>query len=142
MAIASPVLAQPQDKLDPAHAARMAKSLHLFKSTIRQALTSHCVKCHGGEKTEGEFNITTRKLFLLGGASGETFEVGKAQESYLADLLYHRAEPAMPMKSGKLSDTLVTAILKWIDLGAAFDRPLLDTNEPADAWTQLAPGTS
>ena len=134
--LVTPVQAQPQEKLDPAHAARMAKSLQLFKSTVRQTLTSHCVKCHGGDKTEGEFNITTRKLFLLGGASGETFEVGKAQESYLADLLHHRAEPAMPMKSGKLSDTLISAILKWIDLGAAFDRPLLDTNEPADAWTR------
>ena len=131
-----PLHGQPPEKTDPAHAARMAKSLHLFKSTVRQALTSHCVKCHGGEKTEGEFNITTRKLFLLGGASGETFEMGKAQESYLADMLYHRAEPAMPMNSGKLSDTLITSILKWIDLGVAFDRPLLDTSESADAWTR------
>ena len=131
-----PLHGQPPEKTDPAHAARMAKSLHLFKSTVRQALTSHCVKCHGGEKTEGEFNITTRKLFLLGGASGETFEMGKAQESYLADMLYHRSEPAMPMNSGKLSDTLITSILKWIDLGVAFDRPLLDASESADAWTR------
>lgn len=136
VATASPIMAQPQDNLDPAHAARMAKSLHLFKSTVRQALTSHCVKCHGGEKTEAEFNITTRKLFLLGGASGETFIIGKAEESYLADMLYHRVEPAMPMNSGKLSGTLISSILKWIDLGAAFDRPLLDTSEPVDAWTQ------
>ncbi|MEO1842236.1 MAG: DUF1549 domain-containing protein, partial [Pseudomonadota bacterium] len=131
-----PLHGQPPEQTDPAHAARMAKSLHLFKSSVRQALTSHCVKCHGGKKTEGEFNITTRKLFLLGGASGDSFTVGKAQESYLADMLYHRVEPAMPMNSGKLSGTLVSSILKWIDLGAAFDRPLLDMNEPADAWTQ------
>jgi cytochrome c553 len=131
-----PLYGQPPEQTDPAHAARMAKSLHLFKSSVRQALTSHCVKCHGGKKTEGEFNITTRKLFLLGGASGDSFTVGKAQESYLADMLYHRVEPAMPMNSGKLSDTLVTSILKWIDLGAAFDRPLLDTSESEDAWTR------
>ena len=131
-----PLHGQPPEQTDPAHAARMAKSLHLFKSSVRQALTSHCVKCHGGKKTEGEFNITTRKLFLLGGASGDSFTVGKAQESYLADMLYHRVEPAMPMNSGKLSDTLVTSILKWIDLGAAFDRPLLDTSESEDAWTR------
>ena len=61
-----PLHGQPPEQTDPAHAARMAKSLHLFKSSVRQALTSHCVKCHGGKKTEGEFNITTRKLFLLG----------------------------------------------------------------------------
>lgn len=125
-----------QEKLDPAHAARMARSQKLFKSTVRHALTAHCLNCHGGEKTEGEFSLATRKTFLLGGASGETVEFGKARQSYLADMLYHRTEPAMPQNSGKLSDTLIESILEWADLGAAYDRPLLDADEPADAWTR------
>ncbi len=125
-----------QDPVDPAHAARMAKSQKLFKSTVRHALTAHCLKCHGGEKTEGEFDVTTRKLFLQGGASGETVEPGKAHESYLADMLHHRTEPAMPQNSGKLSDKLIASILDWADLGAAYDSPLIDANQPEDAWTR------
>ena len=101
-----------QEKLDPAHAARMARSQKLFKSTVRHALTAHCLNCHGGEKTEGEFSLATRKTFLLGGASGETVEFGKSRQSYLADMLYHRTEPAMPQNSGKLSDTLIESILE------------------------------
>ncbi|MBA61488.1 MAG: hypothetical protein CMJ76_03895 [Planctomycetaceae bacterium] len=125
-----------QKPVDPAHAARMAKSQKLFKSTVRHALTAHCLKCHGGDETEGDFNLTTRESFLRGGISGETVEIGKAHESYLADMLHHRVEPVMPQNSGKLSEALITSILEWADLGAAYDRPLIDTEEAEDAWTR------
>ena len=125
-----------QKPVDPAHAARMAKSQTLFKATVRHALTAHCLKCHGGDKTEGEFNLATREAFLKGGASGETIKIGKAHESFLADMLHHRVEPAMPQNSGKLSEALIASILDWADLGAAYDRPLIDSEEPEDAWTK------
>jgi len=125
-----------QKPVDPAHAARMAKSQKLFKATVRHALTAHCLKCHGGDKTEGEFNLTTREAFLKGGASGETVKIGKAHESFLADMLHHRVEPGMPQNSGKLSEALIASILDWADLGAAYDRPLIDSEESEDAWTR------
>ena len=114
LSVTIPLSAQ-QENLAPEHAARMAQSQKLFKSTVRHALTAHCLKCHGGEKVEGEFNLTSRKSFLLG-ASGESVEIGKAEDSYLADMLYHRTEPAMPQNSGKLSDTLIVSILEWVNL--------------------------
>ncbi len=125
-----------QQPVDPAHAARMAKSQKLFKATVRHALTAHCLKCHGGDKTEGEFSLATRASFLKGGASGETIKIGHAHESFLADMLHHRVEPAMPQNSGKLSEALIASILDWADLGAAYDRPLLDPEESEDAWTK------
>jgi len=125
-----------QKPVDPAHAARMAKSQKLFKATVRHALTAHCLKCHGGDKTEGEFNLATRESFFKGGASGETIKIGNAHESFLADMLHHRVEPAMPQNSGKLSESLIASILDWADLGAAYDRPLLDPEESEDAWTK------
>ena len=124
-----------QNPVDPAHAARMAQSQKLFKSTVRHALTAHCLKCHGGKKTEGEFDLTTREAFLRGGVSGEAIETGKAHESYLADMLHHRVEPSMPQNSGKLSKALIESILEWANLGAAYDRPLIDVDEPENAWT-------
>ena len=62
-------------------------------------------------------------------------EIRKVEDSYLADMLYHRTEPAMPQNSGKLSDTLIVSILEWVNLGA-YDRPLIDADEPEDAWTR------
>ncbi|MBT6725032.1 MAG: DUF1549 domain-containing protein, partial [Planctomycetaceae bacterium] len=125
-----------ENPVDPTHAARMAKSQKLFKSTVRHAFTAHCLKCHGGSKTEGEFDLTTREAFLRGGVSGEAVEAGTAHESYLADMLHHRVEPSMPQNSGKLSKVLIESILEWANLGAAYDRPLIDVDEPENAWTQ------
>ena len=103
-----------ENPVDPTHAARMAKSQKLFKSTVRHAFTAHCLKCHGGSKTEGEFDLTTREAFLRGGVSGEAVEAGKAHESYLADMLHHRVEPSMPQNSGKLSKVLTDATVHFV----------------------------
>ena len=42
------------------HAQDMAKGLAIFKSDVRAALKQHCVKCHGGDKTRGDLDLTTR----------------------------------------------------------------------------------
>ena len=129
---------QDEDKkpTDPAHAEKMAKSLKLFKTTVRQVLVSHCLQCHGGEKTESDFSVATRKEFLAGGVTELKTEIGKANESYFADLLYHREEPAMPKNSSKLNDKILGTIMTWIDLGAAYDRPLVESDKELDAWTR------
>src|SRR5207302_65517 len=42
----------------------------LFSSKVRPVLEAHCVKCHGGEATKGEFDLTTRQGLLHGGGDG------------------------------------------------------------------------
>ena len=54
-------------KVSEEHAKNSAKGLALFKSDVRVILKQHCVKCHGGEKTRSEFNLTTREGLLEGG---------------------------------------------------------------------------
>ena len=54
----------------PDHAEKMARGLKLFKNGVGQMLKQHCVKCHGGEKTRGDFDITTREALLKGGSEG------------------------------------------------------------------------
>ena len=66
----------------------MAQSLELFKTEVRTLLGEHCVKCHGGEKTKGEFDLTTREGLLKGGEQGPAIVVGKPEESLLL-----RADP-------------------------------------------------
>ena len=54
-------------KVPEQHAKNAVKGLALFKSDVRVMLKQHCVKCHGGEKTRSEFNLTTREGLLEGG---------------------------------------------------------------------------
>ena len=114
------------DEVSPDHAAQMAQSLELFKAEVRTLLSEHCVKCHGGEKTEGELDLTTREGLLKGGASGPAVVVGKPRESRLVRLVRYEDEPNMPAEGDKLSDEAIERISAWIAAGAAYDKPLVD----------------
>ena len=41
-------------------AAKNPKGLELFDTQVGALLEQHCLKCHGGDKTQGEFDLTTR----------------------------------------------------------------------------------
>jgi mono/diheme cytochrome c family protein len=127
-AVALPVrLAWPQaPKVAPDHAARMAKGRELFVKSIRQVLTENCLKCHGGDKTRGDLDLTTRESLLQGGDNGPTIVPGKARASRLYKLISHQQEPHMPDKAPRLSDRHINDIAAWIDAGAPYDRPLLE----------------
>ena len=107
------------------HAQQMAKGLELFKNSVGALLTEKCVKCHGGEKTKGDLDLTTRENLLKGGAEGAVLVVGKSKESKLIRLIAHTEEPYMPKKETALSPAEVAKIAAWIDAGAPYDKPLL-----------------
>jgi hypothetical protein len=52
------------------HAERFNRGLELFRKEIRPLLTTHCLKCHGGEKTQSDFSLASREDLLKGGAEG------------------------------------------------------------------------
>ncbi|MBY0458476.1 MAG: hypothetical protein K2V38_14145, partial [Gemmataceae bacterium] len=62
--------AKADDKLDPDHVAKMAKGTELFKTGVRAVLQAKCVKCHSGERVEGELDVNTRESLLKGGSRG------------------------------------------------------------------------
>ena len=116
--------------VDPNHARNMAKGLELFKSDVRQLLIDKCVNCHGGDKTRGELNITTRELLLKGGEEGPAIVIGDAKKSYMFKLMAHEEKPFMPQKEARLPDAVLAKVAEWINLGAPYDRPLLETGTP------------
>ncbi|HEX4613296.1 MAG TPA: hypothetical protein VH092_34230, partial [Urbifossiella sp.] len=61
---------QPPAKVDPDHAAKMAKGADLFKTSVRGILAAKCQKCHSGDRVEGEFDLGTREVLLKGGPGG------------------------------------------------------------------------
>ncbi len=124
------------DEKDPEHAAKMAKGLKLFQSDVRTILTGRCVKCHGGEKIEGGLDLSTRKGLLKGGSEGKAVVIGKAMSSRLYKLITHAEEPAMPEDGAKLDERAIAAIVKWIDLGAPYNKPLVTKETDELAWTR------
>ena len=83
----------------PDHAEKMARGLKLFKGSVGKALKQHCLKCHGGEKTRGEFDLSTRESLLKGGSEGAAIVPGIGKASRLLKLISHTEEPNMPAKA-------------------------------------------
>lgn len=100
--------------------------LKLFKSHVRTDLIHHCLDCHGGKSTKGNFTIVTREALMDSGFVGES-----ADESYLMELVRHTEEPAMPFKKPRLADDVIKRLGDWIDFGAPYDSPLTDVASEA-----------
>jgi mono/diheme cytochrome c family protein len=108
-------------KLPADHVQRMQQGLALFKAKVRAALVQHCLDCHGGKAKKGGLDLSDRKTLVESGV----IEGGSA-ESRLTALIRHEDDPHMPHKAAKLPDATIADIARWIDLGAPYDRPLVD----------------
>lgn len=129
VAISVLVLSAEAQELLPGHAERMKAGLELFQAEIRPALVESCLKCHGDEKVRSGLDISSRELLLEGGESGHTIDLAKPENSFLLALIKHEEEPEMPPKKDKLGDPLIAHFQKWIELGAPYDKPLLEKKE-------------
>ena len=135
------------------HAARMKEGTALFDKTIGPALKTHCLECHGGEKTRAGFNLATRELLLTGGDSGVAVDLAKPESSLMLVLMRHDEEPEMPAKKPKLPEPLLADFQRWIELGAPYGetiakgkrdakKPLTVTESDRKFWAFRRLGTS
>jgi mono/diheme cytochrome c family protein len=106
------------------HAAKMAASQQMFARTVRPWLEKNCLECHGGAKVKSDFNLATRESLLKGGDKGVSVVPGEGANSPLVKYIGHEEKPYMPPKKPKASDEIVAAVTRWIDLGAAYDKPM------------------
>ncbi|MGH7223362.1 MAG: DUF1549 domain-containing protein, partial [Gemmataceae bacterium] len=106
------------------HAANMAASQQLFTRTVRPWLEKNCLACHGGAKVKSEFNLSSRESLLKGGEKGVAVLPGRGANSPLVKYIRHDAKPHMPPKKPAAPSNIVAAVTRWIDLGAAYDKPL------------------
>src|SRR5262245_48908199 len=131
----SPAKGEQKVEVDPAHAERMQEGLTLFKASVREILIKNCVDCHGGSEVESGFDLATRKGLVRGGSHGPSVVVGKSADSNVVRFISHREKPFMPDGADKLPAEQIAAIARWIDLGAPYDKPLVDNPRDPDAWT-------
>jgi mono/diheme cytochrome c family protein len=87
-------------------------------------LETYCVKCHGGEKTKGGLDLVTREALLRGGENGASVIPHDANGSLLVKMIRHEEDPGMPHKEKKLSDDAIAQIVKWVNDGVPYVRPL------------------
>jgi mono/diheme cytochrome c family protein len=106
------------------HAANMAASQQLFARTVRPWLEKNCLECHGGAKVKSDFNLSTRESLLKGGDKGVAVLPGQGANSPLVKYIRHEETPHMPPKKPAAPADIVAAVTRWIDLGAAYDKPL------------------
>src|SRR5438876_3141240 len=130
----------PKAEFDPAHAEKMQEGLSLFKSQMRKILIDNCIDCHGGDEVESGFDLATRKALLRGGSHGPAVIAGKSADSNVVRFISHREKPFMPAEADKLPAEQIAAISRWIDLGAPYDKPLVENPRDPDSWVhQVVP---
>ena len=97
--------------------------LELFERSIRPMLLNHCVSCHGGEKIRGGLVLSTPEGLRKGGDAGRVVEPGAPANSRLLEALeYHNPDFRMP-PSGRLPESTIADVRRWIELGAPDPRP-------------------
>ena len=118
------------------------EAARFFKEQVHPLLKTHCIKCHGGEKTKGGLTLTSREAFLKGGESGAAFDPANPAKSRMLDMLSYRdAEHEMP-PAGKRPQAELDVFRKWLEMGVPYD-PALETNapqtvrtKPVDSWEE------
>lgn len=109
----------------------------LFTEQVAPILTAKCLACHRDGKSESGFSLSSREALLDSGM----VEPEAADESWLVNLIRHTDEPHMPLEGEKLDDDQIEAIVRWINLGAPYTKPLQydDPNVHHWAFQRLEP---
>ena len=91
-----------------------------FYRQVRPILQRRCSGCHQPSKKGGQLLLTTFAGFKVGGENGESFVVGKPDESLILDYI-SGDEPEMPLNADPLEKEQVELIARWIKEGAKDD---------------------
>ncbi len=111
----------------------VASAEKLFRDQIAPSLVTHCLVCHGGEKTEGGYSVASfNNLLKAGDSEAVVITPGEVVRSELWRRLT-TADPGerMPVDAPALSSTQLAAMRAWIEAGAPLtktdrDRPLIE----------------
>ncbi len=90
-----------------------------FAHDVVPVLKKHCVKCHGGEKSEGGFSLNTRALVL----DSEAVIVGKAASSRMMELVRStdKEDQMPPSDLPRLNGEEVAILAKWVNNGLKWE---------------------
>src|SRR5262245_44812224 len=87
-----------------------------FDVQVRPILQNHCVACHGGQKTRGGLDMTTRENLFRGGERGQVVSRSKPQESLILQAINYHDLKMPPAK--KLPQGQIDILTRWVHMGA------------------------
>ena len=97
------------------------EALAFWKEEAKPLLEQNCWKCHGAkERIKGDLRLTTREGVLLGGEIGAAVNLEKPETSLLLEMLSYKDEDHEMPPIGKLKDSEIAVLEKWIKLGLPF----------------------
>lgn len=95
----------------------------VFSQDIKPIFDASCVKCHGGGRTKGGFQLDTRETVLQGGDSGRAVVPGQSEESLLIQLVAGvNPDEVMPKKGSRLTAQQIGLLRAWIDQRLPWDK--------------------
>ncbi|MEC9348679.1 MAG: DUF1549 domain-containing protein, partial [Planctomycetota bacterium] len=115
------------------HAQKLtAKENAFFEKSIRPLLAKHCYKCHSKKagKSKGGLYLDSQAGWMDGGDSGPAITAGSPEKSLLIKAIsYKDKDLEMPPKE-KLSDSEITALTRWVRMGAPDPRKGSKADKP------------
>jgi len=96
------------------------EGLNYFESHVRPILATHCYECHSqkAQKLKASLYLDSKAGILKGGDSGAVIIPGKAEESLLIRAIRYQVEDIEMPPKRKLSDSSVSHLTTWINMGA------------------------
>ena len=104
--------------------AATSEETEFFESKIRPILAEHCYSCHSSqiETPFAGLRLDSREAVVKGGESGPAISVENPEQSPLVKRL--RGEPILMPPTGRLSEDSITAVVRWIRMGAPWSAGL------------------
>ena len=114
--------------------AQTPEELEFFEQKLRPLLAENCYACHSSQTmAAADLLLDTGPGVLAGGSRGPAISLGDPAASLLIDAVsYANLDLQMP-PAGKLSDTQIADLSKWIELGAPDPRQASTTAVSADS---------
>jgi hypothetical protein len=93
-----------------------------FEKHVRPLLVDKCIGCHGPAKQKGGLRLDTKAGWQAGGDSGPAVKPGKPDDSLLVKAVLGKGGLKQMPPEGKLTESEVAGLKKWIADGAADPR--------------------
>ncbi len=129
-------LGQAQDAGDP---------VRFYQQRIQSLFAAKCYACHT-KSALGGLRLDSREAVIKGGNSGPALVPGRPAASLLVQVVTHKHDKIKMPPNGRLSDTEIADIERWVETGAHFPAgggsppsPAVDLAARRNFWSFLPP---
>ena len=120
------------------------KKIEFFNTQVKPILVKNCFQCHGGNvEVKGGLELTSREKILEGGNFGPAVSLENPTDSFLLEMIGVGQETAQMPPDGKLDDSSLEILAKWINIGLPYpeedsdEKPALQTTSEYWAYRPL-----